>query len=68
MENKLNLLENVEPMKTIKVTFSNGDTITTSINGTRDEIFAYYMGQTFYLGREENEIPAKAISIQYIVD
>jgi hypothetical protein len=55
-------------MKTIKVTFSNGDTITTSINGTREEVSAYYMGQTFYLGAEENEIPSKAISIQYLAD
>ncbi len=53
-------------MKSIKVTFSNGDTITTSITGSREEILAYYKGHTFYLGEEENEIASKAISIQWL--
>ena len=52
--------------KSIKVTFSNGDTIATSINGSREEILAYYKGQTFYLGEEENEMASKAILIQWL--
>lgn len=38
------------PMRTIKVTFSNGDTITTSINGTDEQIRRYYIGQPFNFG------------------
>jgi len=53
-------------MKSIKVTFNNGDTITTSINGSREEILAYYKGHTFYLGKEENEIASKAILIEWL--
>jgi len=51
-------------MKTIKVTFTNGDTITTSINGTREDIYNYYFFNTFYLG--EQETPARAVSVEYL--
>lgn len=37
-------------MKTAIAHFDNGDSITTSINGTEDEIRAYYFGQVFNLG------------------
>ena len=38
-------------METAKVTFSNGDTITTGINGTDNEIREYYaIGREFNLG------------------
>ena len=33
-----------------KITFSNGDIINTSINGTADEIKKYYLGRFFNLG------------------
>lgn len=37
--------------RTVKVTFSDGDTITTRINGTEVEIRAYYaIGREFNLG------------------
>jgi len=51
-------------MKTIKVTFTNGEVITTSINGTREEICNYYFSNTFYLG--EQETPAQGVSIEYL--
>jgi len=51
-------------MKAIKVTFTNGDTITTSINGTREEICNYYFSNTFYLG--EQETPAQGVSVEYL--
>jgi hypothetical protein len=37
-------------MRTIKAHFENGNTITTSINGTDDEIRRYYVGRSFNLG------------------
>jgi len=37
-------------MKTIKVTFANGNSLITSINGTDTEINAYYFGNLFNLG------------------
>lgn len=41
-------------MKTVKVTFSDGDYIITSINGTEEEIRNYYrVGKTNVHGREE---------------
>jgi hypothetical protein len=40
-------------MKTVRVTFKNGDTITTPINGTLESIAAYYrIGRYFNLGEE----------------
>ena len=37
-------------MKTVKVTWSDGDTMITDINGTMEEIRAYYVGKWFNLG------------------
>jgi len=37
-------------MKTIKVIYSNGDYTITKINGTKDEIEAYYIGNAFNVG------------------
>jgi hypothetical protein len=37
-------------MRTIKATFENGDHLVTSINGTDQDIRAYYLGKRFNLG------------------
>ena len=37
-------------MKTFKITFANGDTITTSMNATLSEAAAYYIGNHFQFG------------------
>jgi hypothetical protein len=37
-------------MRLIKANFENGDSITTRINGTNDEIIKYYVGNPFNLG------------------
>ena len=39
-------------MRAIKTTYGNGDTVVTSINGTDDEIKAYFLGQWFNFGVE----------------
>lgn len=39
-------------MRTITVYFDDGGTITTSINGTDDEIASYYLGKRFEAGSD----------------
>ena len=41
-------------MRSIKVTFNDGNTVVTSVNGTDAEIRAYYIGQSFNLTLDEN--------------
>ena len=48
-----------------KVTFDNGDVIETAINGTDEEIKSYYMGKTFNLGKEEDDMH-KAVKVEVI--
>lgn len=43
-------------MRTVKVTFADGYTLTTSINGTDEEIRAYYLGNAFQFG-DTDECP-----------
>lgn len=42
-------------MRSIKVTFDDGDHLTTSINGTDEEIAQYYLGQPFELADESGK-------------
>lgn len=37
-------------MRSIRVHYSNGDTVDTEINGTNSEIIAYYVNRRFNLG------------------
>jgi len=53
-------------MRIIKVTFDNGDEITTSINGTNKEIEAYYLGNSFNLGNGTNDLMAKATKVEFL--
>jgi hypothetical protein len=56
-------------MKTIKVTFEDGNTIITSINGTVFEILSYYIGRYFQFG-DTKEYPGdkmvKAIKVEFL--
>ena len=52
-------------MKTIKVIFKNGDSLTTKINGTEDEIKAYYVGKVFNLGCVEDDLQ-EAIGVEFL--
>ena len=47
-------------MRTVKVFFKNGDSITTRINGTEDEIRAYYVGKVFNIGNTEDDLQEAA--------
>jgi hypothetical protein len=50
-------------MKTVKVTFENGETLVTGINGTHDEIVQYYMGQLFTMANEQT---AKVVRVEFL--
>lgn len=39
--------------RAIRVTFSDGNTLTTEINGSEEEIRRYYLGQQFNFGDTE---------------
>ena len=49
-------------MKSCKVTFENGNTLTTGINGTDEEIKAYYLNKYFNLGCVEDDMQ-KAVEV-----
>ena len=53
-------------MHTVKVTFHNGDTLTTDINGTKEAIERYYIGNVFNLGQGENDLMTKAVKVDFI--
>lgn len=52
-------------MKTVKVTFDNGDSIITNINGTESEIKEYYIGSVFNIGTYEDCL-VKAVSVKFL--
>lgn len=46
-------------MKTVKVTYANGDSITTGINGSDDEIRQYFaIGRRFNIGSDDDNMQA----------
>ena len=51
---------------TIKVTFDNGDVITTDFNAnvSREEMAKYYMGNWFNLGVEDDDMH-KAVKVEF---
>lgn len=52
-------------MRTVKVIFSNGDSVITNINGTEAEIRAYYIGKVFNIGTC-NDLLVKAVSVEFL--
>lgn len=55
-------------MRTIRVHFDNGDELVTSINGTNDEIYAYYLENTFNLGNHLRDVIVKVKKIDFDID
>ena len=53
------------PKHIVKVTFENGDNVTTSINGSKDEVEAYYLGTVFNLGTDKDNLQ-KAINVEFL--
>lgn len=53
-------------MKTVKVIFENGNSITTRINGTTEEIKEYYaIGTPFNIGSVDDDIQ-KVKSLEFL--
>lgn len=50
-------------MKSIRVQFSNGNSLVTSINGTDEEIRAYYIGRLFEMSEG---VMARATEIEFL--
>lgn len=48
-------------MRTVKVTWSDGDTSITEINGTMEEIRTYYIGKWFNLGGAYNPVEDRMV-------
>jgi len=53
-------------MKTIKITWSDGTTTTTKINGTDAEIKKYYIGQLFNHGVID-DCMVRAVNVEFVV-
>lgn len=58
-------------MRSVRVTFSDGNTITTQINGTDAAISQYYVGQYFQFG-DTKECPkdkmVRAVKVEFLED
>lgn len=56
--------------KTVKVTFENGDTIVTDINGSEEEVRDYYMNNYFNLTppSSKEEPMTKGKTVEFIYD
>jgi hypothetical protein len=52
-------------MKTVKVTFANGDFLVTNINGSDEEIAAYYLNNWFNLGTVDDNMQ-KCVKVEII--
>lgn len=52
--------------RTVRVTFGNGDSITTGINGTKQEIIDYYIGKWFNIGHGEDDNMQWAERVDFI--
>jgi hypothetical protein len=51
---------------TVKVTFANGQSLTTDINGTRESVTQYYMGNTFNLGNDAKDVMTTATKVEFL--
>ena len=55
-------------MQTVKVTYSDGDTITTGINGTNQEIKEYFaIGRTFNIGNLHDNMQ-QVTALEFLTD
>jgi hypothetical protein len=51
-------------MKTVRVTFEDGNSLVTQINGSDDEIRAYYLGRRFEL--DETKPLVAAVAVEFL--
>ena len=50
-------------MNGYKITFSDGDSLVTSMNATLEEARAYYLGNIFNLGAEQDRL-VRCVSVE----
>lgn len=53
----------------VKVTFADGNHLVTPINGTKEQIRQYYIGQEFQFGDTEEhpgDLMIKAIAVEFL--
>lgn len=60
------IVANIKPRHSVKVTFANGHTIKTEINGTVEEVRRYYINQMFNIGTGGNDNMQKCTRIDFI--
>lgn len=56
-------------MRAVKVVFADGNTITTSINGSEEEITRYYLNNVFNIGDAADPTKdnlQRAVSVQFL--
>ena len=53
-------------LRSIRVTWNDGDTTTTDINGTDLEITQYYVGNWFNVGGGEDDVMKKAVKVEFL--
>jgi|SRR5579862_64519 len=59
-------LADIRPCRKVKVTFEDGNTIITRINGTVADIKKYYIGGTFNVGSPGNDNNQKATRVEFL--
>ena len=52
----------------VKVTFDNGNSLTTRFNGTKDQATAYYVGNQFNLGSGGRDVMTKGKAIEVLTE
>jgi hypothetical protein len=53
-------------MELIRVTYSDGDTTETEINGSRREIERYYLGEAFNVGLGPDDNIQTAVKVEFL--
>ena len=53
---------------TLKVTFDNGNSLTTGFNGTQEQATAYYVGKPFNLGSGGRDVITKGKTVEIITE
>ena len=53
-------------MRSIRVTYDDGDTMETNINGTDAEIIAYYVGVKFNVGLGPDDNIKTAVAVEFL--
>jgi hypothetical protein len=54
------------PRRTIRVTFADGNTLATDINGTEQEIRDYYLNNYFNLGDDTRDNMQRGVSVEFL--